>query len=169
MPHALYDQTLKVLADSDPAALLSLLDALPPDTTTFVSPAPRELPLPARLPDLLYTVDANNTWLAHIELQIRDEARMDERMVEYMVLAWLWFRKPVKSFLILPTRGGMRPSPCSADTRAGDILLLVRYEVIRLWELPARQVLAMRRPSLLPFVPLMDSTEAEVVEAFSGC
>ncbi|MPY88072.1 MAG: DUF4351 domain-containing protein [Luteitalea sp.] len=162
-----YDETLKFLADIDPAAWLRVLGALPSDPSARVTPAPRELSAPLRLPDLLYEVSLGDTsWLAHIELQTRDDRAMDNRELEYAVLAWLRFRKPVRSYLVVLTpRGGARASPRSVVVRAGSLNITLRYRVIRLWEMSAAHILAADRPTLLPLVPLTRATDDELQEA----
>ncbi|MPY89307.1 MAG: DUF4351 domain-containing protein [Luteitalea sp.] len=162
-----YDQTLKFLADIDPEALLRVLGALAPDVPAVVTPVPRDVSAPVRLPDLLYDVStAEGVRVAHVEVQTRDEAAMDDRVLEYAVLGWLRLRKPIDTYLLVLTpRGGARRSPSRVVVRAGGLVIVVRYRVVRLWDMPAAQVLAAGRPSLLPFVPLMRRTETEVLEA----
>lgn len=167
MPRTTFDQTVKFLADHDPEALLRAFGPWPREGTARVTKAPRDVPLPARLPDLLYEVSSDTErWIAHVEVQTEDTPAMDDRMVEYMVLAWWTFRQPIRSVLVVLTpRGGTRPSPREVVGQFGGLRLIGRYEVVRLWEVPAALFLTAGRPTLLPFVPLMAGTKADAVSA----
>jgi hypothetical protein len=45
---------------------------------------------------------------------------------------------------------------------AGGLTLTVKYQVVRLWELLAAEALKTGRASILPFVPLIKSGQAEL-------
>jgi hypothetical protein len=64
MSHTLYDDTLKMIGDLDPEAFLRICGALPSNRPARVAVAPRHLPKPARLPDLLYEVrSGDGIWI----------------------------------------------------------------------------------------------------------
>src|SRR5205085_1643146 len=53
-------------------------------------------------------------------------------------------------------------APTSLSVAAGSLQVSINYQLVRLWEMPAQEILALDRDQLLPFVPLMDGGPAEL-------
>lgn len=159
-----YDQAFKYLAEQEADALLHLLGAILPDEQARVEMLPREISVPALLTDQAYLVTTNiRKFIAHAEAQASYDYTLPERMPEYDVLLWLKYRLPVYSFVLLLTRRNLpRNTPTTGIIEFGGSRLITNYQIIRLWEIPAAEMLALKRDALLPFIPLMDGKQAEL-------
>jgi hypothetical protein len=89
-----------------------------------------------------------------------------ERILDYQVVAWLRYRLPVDSLLVLPVeryaRGTIRQS---ARVRAGGLGLKCRFRVVKMWEMDPAGIFALNRPHLLPLVALAASSPADLNRA----
>lgn len=54
------------------------------------------------------------------------------------------------------------PSEMTVD--ADGLVLIVRFHLIKFWELDARRALAMNSESLIPFIPLMDGKKEDTIQ-----
>jgi predicted transposase YdaD len=161
-----YDQAFKYLAEKDAESLLFLLGALP-ENLTSIEVLPPELSFPAVLPDQLYRVTTSEeTYLIHIEAQTYWDAAIPQRMPEYAVLAWLKYRLPVFSYvLVLSKKRFPLNLPLMGIINAGRTQVVTHYPVIRLWEISAIEAMARRSETILPFVPLMQGGEEALLES----
>ncbi len=153
-----YDQAFKFLAEQDPEALLLMLGAIEPGEQVTIELLPREISLPALLPDQPYLVrSAQGERVVHVEAWTRWEAGIADRMAEYGPLHWFKFRLPIDSYVILLTRKNLpRLLPQSGLIEAGGVRMETRFHLICLWLLSAQEALTAERPAVLPFVPLME-------------
>ena len=127
-----------------------------------------ELKNRTRRADILVNIMQRETWkkgLLHAEVQSKDDENIIDRLREYNLMSTLTYQKPVISFLILlrPMPGALR-SP--AITALFDEIEIWRfhYVVIRLWEIPAEELLHSGLIGLLPLVPLTKGgTEQETL------
>ncbi len=102
-----------------------------------------ELPAVGRLADLLWEVsrDDGRRGLLNIELQLKPDADIPERMAEYAIRVWRRDHLPVRSIVIFLRRARTVPrSPFVLDWM-GQEVLRADFVVIKLWEIPAAQVL----------------------------
>ncbi len=161
-----YDQAFKYLAEKDAESLLFLLGALP-ENLTSIEVLPPELSFPAVLPDQLYRITTSEeTYLIHIEAQTYWDAAIPQRMPEYAVLAWLKYRLPVFSYvLVLSKKRFPLNLPLMGIINAGRTQVVTHYPVIRLWEVSATEAMARRSETILPFVPLMQGGEEALLES----
>lgn len=159
-----YDQAFKYLAEQEADAMLHLLGVIRPDEQARVELLPREISVPALLTDQAYLVTTDSRkFIAHAEAQAAYDYKMPERMPEYDVLLWLKYRLPVYSFVLLLTRRNVpRNTPTMGIIEFGGSQIITNYQIIRLWEIPAAEMLALKRDALLPFVPLMDGQQTEL-------
>lgn len=114
---------------------------------------------------LLDIVKDGKEALLHIEVQSKEDREIEHRLLEYNLLAMLTYDKPVLSCLIL-----LRPM---TYVPASPLIKMVfdeietwrfHYRVIKLWEIPAEQLVRSRLIGLLPLVPLVDGgTEMEAL------
>lgn len=162
-----YDQAFKFLAEQDPEALLRLLGAIEPGEQATIELLPREISIPALLPDQPYLVrSARGERVVHVEAWIRWSIDITSRMAEYGPLHWFKYRLPVDSYVILLLSEKLpRRIPRSGVIEAGGVRLETRFHLIRLWRLPAQAALRTNHPALLPFVPLMKGGRAELEAA----
>ncbi len=164
-----YDQAFKFLAEQDPEALLLMLGAIEPGEQAQIELLPREISVPAMLPDQPYHVtSARGERVVQVEAWTRWAALIPGRMAEYGPLHWFKYRLPVDSYVLLLTpKQAPRRLPQRGVIEAGGVRLETRFHVIRLWRLSAKAALAAQRLALLPFVPLMDGGPAELEAAAS--
>jgi predicted transposase YdaD len=103
-------------------------------------------------------------FLALTELEFSPRPRTPTRLTAYAALAREKFNLPVFVTVIY-----FLPPPKDTQIEEkfhSDFLGQVAhqdFQVIRLWELDAQQVLALQNPALLPFVPLMQGGNSEPV------
>ncbi|MCI0485714.1 MAG: hypothetical protein L0229_03845 [Blastocatellia bacterium] len=101
--------------------------------------------------------------LIHVKAQTVYDIHIPERMAEYGARLWMAYRLPVTSYVLLLTRRGLPArAPTAGRIIAGDAEIKIRYRLVRLWQVSARRVLAMKRENLLPFVPLMRGGQEEL-------
>lgn len=159
-----YDTAFKDLAEQDPEALLRLVGALPEGAT--VTPLPREVTAPALFPDQPYLVTTQRErFVAHLEAQTYYVGDEPARLVRYDAVLWINTELPVRSYLlILSPRGMPAAAPTTMTVEAGGLTLTVQYQLIKIWEIEAREALSWQRESLLPFVPLMKGGPEELAQ-----
>lgn len=159
-----YDHAFKYLAEQDAEALLLLLGEIQPGEKVKVAPLERELRASTRLPDQAYkVVTAAGARIVHIEAQTRYDQLMPERTADYGAREWMQYRWPVACYVLLLTDRGLPPrAPQVGRIDAGDVQITVRYRLVRLSQIPAAKMLALRRKNLLPFVPLMRGGEKDL-------
>jgi predicted transposase YdaD len=153
-----YDQAFKLLAEQDAEALLLLLGVLKPGQRAEIEVLPREVSVAATLPDQPYRVRIEQREeIIHIEAQTRWEDNLPERLVDYDPRLWLRYKLPLRCYILLLTPRRLPDRlPTSIKIDAGDLQIKLKIRVIKLWEMSARKILAMKRKNLLPFVPLMN-------------
>lgn len=111
----------------------------------------------ARATDSLLQVRSNvGRFLALTELQFRYDKNMPERLAAYKLLARQRYALPVFATVIyfLPPPTDVKLAMVYDDEFMGQ-RSQVDFQVVKLWDLEAEQVLAFDNPALLPFVPLM--------------
>ena len=127
-----------------------------------------ELKNRTRRADILVNIvqrETQKAGLLHAEIQSKDDENIIGRLQEYNLMSTLTYRKPVISFLIL-----LRPMPGAPGspviTALFDEIEIWRfhYVVIRLWDIPADELLRSGLIGLLPLVPLTKGgTEQETL------
>ena len=161
-----YDQAFKYLAEQDAESLLFLLGALPEDVIS-IEVLPHELSFPAIIPDQLYLITTpEGKYIIHIEAQTYWDDAIPRRMPEYGVLAWLKYRLPVLSYvLVLSKKRFPLNPPIMGIIDAGQTQVVTHYHIIRLWEVSAAEMLGRGSETILPFVALMQGGQAALTDA----
>ena len=151
-----YDATIKEIILQDPDALLKLLHL----QGTHAQVENTDLTLIARQPDILLSVN-NPDYLLHLEIQASYDPEISLRILDYHVLSLRTSDYPVISALLLlrPQADGPK---VTGEWKSAQIHF--KYDVFRLWEIPASEALSLP-VSLLPLVPLcnLSGTSAEEV------
>ena len=158
-----YDQTLKRLFARAHEGMLALL--LP--GAHWLGERITELTPELRQADLVWDVAlaGGERLLLHIELQTSPDHLIGERVAEYGLRFWRNLRLPVHSVVIyLRESGGIPASPFVLERGGGREGLRYEYTVIRLWEEPAEQVLAMAEPGAWPLATLMQGEALTTLE-----
>ena len=155
-----YDDAFKLLATQDAEALLLLLGELQPGEQAEITPLERELRISTTLPDQPYrVVSERGERIVHVEAESWWKNVMPNRMADYGTREWMLYQLPVECYVLLLTdRGLPKNPPTMGRIDAGDVQITVHYRIIRLAQIPAKQILKLGREYLLPFVPLMKST-----------
>jgi len=127
-----------------------------------------EVPAVARRADLVWEVERGDgvRRLLHIELQIKVEDDIGERLLEYFVRLRRRDRRPVRSVVVFLRKVAALPaSPFVVPWDERDDSLTYRFEVVRLWEIPQERVLATPRHELWPLAGLMAGATVETTVA----
>lgn len=167
MPDAGYDQTLKrLLADAHDGFLALLLPE-----AHWLQTLATELPPHHREADLVWSVRDHSSehFLLHLELQSSADARLGERLAEYAIRLYRLHEIPVRSVVVaLRPVATIPPSPFTLTRGRGELGFQYAYDVVHLWEIPARRVLEQADVHLWPLVALMADAPAAVVTAAAG-
>ncbi|HEX6800728.1 MAG TPA: hypothetical protein VF116_23650 [Ktedonobacterales bacterium] len=163
-----YDQLLKWMLTRAHDDFLALVA---PDLTWRGERSP-EVPAVPRYADLVWEVERpgsgqeSGPGLLHVELQLKVEADIGERLAEYAIRLWRRDHLPVRSLVVylrkspsvptppfvIPGYGGDQQQPASLE---------YHYGVVRLWEIPQERVLEMPEYGLWPLASLMAGTSVE--------
>ena len=156
-----YDRLFKTLAEEDPRGLLHFFGSLTLDEPAEIETVSREILLPALEADHVYRVRSGlRQWIAHFEAQAHYRSDLPERLAWYAVALAMRFKLPVETTMVLlVARHAPGFIPDRFETVLGSVELSVRYRVIRLWELDPQRIFDAKRPTLLPWIPLMGSPD----------
>ena len=163
-----FDQSFKLLTEDDPRAALALFAGIPLSANLVVEPLDRELNLPTLRVDNLYRCrDGPVEFLAHLEAVSRYKNAVLDHQFDYVQALTAKYKIPCLSFLLLLTAKGVpRKFPRTIRRAFGDYTAALRLRPVRLWRIPAARVLEMNNPKLLPWIPLLKASQADLREAF---
>ena len=117
--------------------------------------------------DLLFDIILNGIHiLLHIEFQRNRDSKMDERLWEYNLKATRKYKCPVWSVVIyLKDDGKVAKAPLIRELPNGRVVHHFDFEVIRLWEISAKELKQKGLVGLLPLLPLTKGgAQREVIE-----
>jgi predicted transposase YdaD len=140
-----FDATLKQLVDAFAADWLTFLGprlGLPPGTG--FEPIDADLSTVSPQADKLFRLTAPATGLIHLELQTGPDAELPDRLLVYNVLAHHRHGGPVQSVVLLLRRQANLAAVSGTLRRLladGRVYHEFAYDVIRVWELPAVDLL----------------------------
>jgi predicted transposase YdaD len=148
-----FDATTKELLASDPRGWLELLlgrrlksvHVLNVDLSTITTEA-----------DSVLSVEAPEPWLVHVEFQSGYDSDLPLRLQRYNVLVNYRHRLPVQSVALLlceDADGPVLTGLLQQKTPDGFIYHEFRYNVVRVWKLPASEILT-GGLATLPLAPL---------------
>jgi hypothetical protein len=163
-----YDHSFKLLTDDDPRGAMAAFAGIPLDADIEVQAVDRELNLTTLRVDNLYRCrQAGTEFLIHFEAVSRYRHEVLDRQADYVRAIIAKYKLPCRSYLLLLTEGGVpKRLPRFLECRYGDYNSQIRLRAVRLWKIPARRILAMGRPALLPWTALMSSSPAEFAESY---
>ena len=159
-----FDDAFKMLATQDAEALLLLIGELQLGEEAEITPLDREMRISTTEADQAYrVVSAKGERIVHIEAESWWKYVMPSRMADYGAREWMIYGLPVDCYVLLLTDRGLPKHPRTmARIDAGDVQITVRFRLIRLSQLPAAEIIKLRREYLLPFVPLANATLKEL-------
>jgi predicted transposase YdaD len=117
--------------------------------------------------DLLFDIILNGIHiLLHIEFQRNRDSKMGERLWEYNLKATRKYKCPVWSVVIyLKDDGKVAKAPLIRELPNGRVVHHFDFEVIRLWEISAKELKQKRLVGLLPLLPLTKGgAQREIIE-----
>jgi predicted transposase YdaD len=92
--------------------------------------------------------------IVHFEMQSGPDPDMAQRLLEYHVLAYRRYQRPVTSYVIYLRKGGALPhSPLIRSMPDGQEILRFHYQVMALWDLESEDLLELGLRGLYPLVP----------------
>lgn len=157
-----YDAALKELIESFPADWLDFLT----HRRAAVRMIDADLATVAAAADKVVQVDEDEPWLLHIELQSGPRGDSDEQCQWYNTLLEHRHGLRVRSFLVLLKRSADSPRWTGVFRKQfpdEPPYLEFRYGLVRLWQVPAVQLLA-GGLGLVPLAPLGDVADVNVPE-----
>lgn len=120
----------------------------------------------ARRADLVWEVAlAGVRGLRHVELQVKVEADIGERVAEYALRLWRRDHLPVVSVVIFLRPVGHVPEPRFVLPSLGHDRLVDTFTIVRLWEVPQERVLESPEYLLWPLAALLAWTSVETTIA----
>jgi len=104
--------------------------------------------------------------LFHLEFQSTPDPDMEQRLLEYSVLAYRHHECPVCSVVVYLKKGGKVAVPPLVRTLpTGEEVLRFHFRVILLWDIPYENMMAEGLLGILPLVPLAQGgAKREVIE-----
>lgn len=162
----IHDQIFKVVTESDPRAILDMIEALPLDAPASVVPLDRELTRAPVYIDTAFLVEENdNRRIEHIEAFAQFQRPDVERVSRYGNELGLKFMLPIFSTILLMVEAyDPGPIPTEGTFVLGALTVTLRFRVIRLWEIEARKLLDTGRSALLQWIPLTRCREEDWVD-----
>jgi hypothetical protein len=135
-------------------------------TAEFAGLANTELERQQVFSDMLCHVTVGGTRaLLHVKFQKKRDSLIAERLWEYNVQATMEYDRPVRSFVIYPTKDRTVREPYRQTFPNNVLLHRFHFDVLKLWEIPTEELLKMGRLGVLPLLPLTrEGQRREVVE-----
>jgi predicted transposase YdaD len=132
----------------------------------FLSLANTDLDSQQMTSDMLcYVLAKGHRALLHIEFQKRRDSAMAKRLWEYNVRATMKYDCPVWSCVIYLTKESTPQQPYYWFFPTGRLIHHFSFDVLKMWEIPTRDLLALGRRGLLPLLPLTrEGRQPEVIE-----
>ena len=162
-----FDRSFKLLTDDDPRAALAAFAGIPLDAVIDVETVDRELNLSTLHVDNLYRCRQDGVeFLIHFEAVSRYRAHVIDHQADYVRAIVFKYKLPCRSYLLLLTAEGVPDHfPRYIYCGYGDYRARIRLRVVRLWQMDAPGILLLNRPSLYPWIALMNASQEELDEA----
>ncbi|MGH2514439.1 MAG: hypothetical protein ACRDHP_02180, partial [Ktedonobacterales bacterium] len=163
--HPRYDQLLKWMLTRAHDGFLALVA---PGLMWRGERSP-EVPAVARYADLVWEVEhrSGQRGLLHIELQLKVEDDIGERLAEYAIRLYRRDHLPVRSVVVFLRKATVPTSPFVIPWEEHDESLRYRFVVVRLWEVSQEQVLVTDDYDLWPLAALMAGATVETTVALA--
>ena len=160
--HKPFDSTLKELAERRPRPWMSLLLGRPVGEVQVIN---ADLSTITAEADKLFRIQDPRPFLVHNEFETSYKAESPLKGLRYSVLARVRHGLPVQTIFVLlrpEADGEAFTGTFEAELPDGTKYLLFRYNVVRVWELPAEPLLA-GDLATLPLAPISRVSEADVL------
>jgi len=158
-----YDATMRRLIELEPAAWLRFLH-VPITDPGRVRVIDSNLSTVTAEADKVLWVDESEPWIEHVELQAARNIDLPDTVHYYNTSLGRSCKVPVHSTVVL-----LRPAADGPDVtgvyerryRNGDVYDSFRYDVLRIWQRPVKEVLTAGLP-VLPLAPVADVEPEQV-------
>jgi hypothetical protein len=156
------DQSVKYLLQLDAPNMLAF--AVP--GLQVAEPLPSEI---AAIPQLVLDSLFRGTYqeapcIINLEIQLHGDLNIPRRTYEYSSRVGTQYNLPVLSIVFWLERHGTVPEPLY-EQRLGDFAPLTwRYKNVKLFDIPARDIIRAEVIGLLPLVPFMSGADIDAVE-----
>ncbi len=159
------DRLFKRLFDGPTRFALRLTAGVPEDDQ---DPLDAEILRTPRYVDRAFLIEENGRrHVRHIEAQAHWRGDEPERLAWYTNDSFREYRVPVRSTLVLLFEDRCPASiPRAWRAKGGDIRLATRFDVKRLWQSDARELLGREEPEPLEWTPVLHHDGAACLEAY---
>lgn len=161
-----FDKGFKSLAEDEALLVLNKFAKIPESAIAGIEHLPREITSRAPEIDHAYRLALNGeTAVIHLEAWAKWQSFIPARTLEYGGTLFRKYGVEVRSFIVLMREEDAPATiPTLAEQQCGRFREEYGYEVIKLWELPAAEVMGPGCERLLAWVPFMKHTEEELRE-----
>lgn len=157
-----YDQSVKLLGDDHPDALLHLMTGMPDGS--IAESCDRELNVETLRADHLFRMKDRS--LIHIEIYSEYASHWQESQIRKASLIANKFWAPLRSVMVLMTPNRTpREIADTINVELGCFRMSVQVEIQRLWQIPARRALDFGNPVLYPWAVMLKASQSEENEA----
>ncbi len=162
------DRLFKRLFDGPTRFALRLTAGVPEDERILVQPLDAELLRTPRCLDRAFLIEENGRrHVRHVEAQAHWRGDEPERLAWYATDLFREYRVPVRSTLVLLFEDRCPATiPRAWRVKGGDIRLATRFDVKRLWESDARELLGREESEPLEWTPVLHHDDAACLEAY---
>ncbi len=160
-----YDKGFKSLAEDEALLVLNKFAKIPAAAIANIEHLPREITLRAPEIDHAYRLSLNGeTVVIHLEAWSRWQSFIPERALEYGGMLFRKYGVDVRTLIILMREDAPASIPTTMVRNRGRYREEYSYDVVKLWEMPAAEVMDPLSLRLLAWVPFMQHTEEELRE-----
>ena len=159
-----FDQAFKLFAEDDELGVLRVVAKLALPGDAVIEHLDRELILPSMRVDHLYKITiGEQTTAVHLEAFSSYASEWQRRHSRYAAMIWAKYELKLLIFMFLLTnRGAPKELPERFEIDACDLKLRLNVRIIKMWEVPASDLLATNDPAIAAWVPLTNHTQEEL-------
>jgi hypothetical protein len=145
-----FDQAFKLFAEDDELGVLRVVAKLALPGDAVIEHLDRELILPSMRVDHLYKITiGEQTTAVHLEAFSSYASEWQRRHSRYAAMIWAKYELKLLIFMFLLTnRGVPKELPEKFEIDAGDLKLRLNVRIIKMWEVPASDLLATNDPAI---------------------
>jgi len=162
-----FDHVFKNSVEDEELGLMRVAAKLDIPEGALVEHLDRELVAPSLRVDHLYRITVGDeSRLMHMEAFSAYHSDWRRKHARYAALIWAKYELKLTIFMFLLTQRGVPPElEEQVVVDAGDLELRARVRVIRMWEVPAQDLLDTRDAAMAAWVPLSNHSEEQLWKA----
>jgi predicted transposase YdaD len=162
-----FDHAFKSFAEDEDLGLLRVMAKFQVPEDAKIEHLDRELVPPSLRVDHLYRITTEEGSTAvHMEAFTTYDSEWQRRHARYAALIWAKYEIKLAVFMFLLTDRGV-PKELSGEFQVdgGDLELRMRVRIVKLWEVPAEELIATGDPATMAWVPLANFSGAQLWKA----